>query len=89
MASTTDGFRIAEFDLELRGPGDFFGTRQSGVPEFRVANVLTDADILEAARADAFALVETDPELSHPDHRLIAQQLRTRFREDFELLRTA
>jgi len=54
MAKTSDGFRIAEADLEIRGPGEFLGTRQSGLPDFRVANILRDARILEEARADAF-----------------------------------
>lgn len=59
MARTTDGFRIAEADLEIRGPGEFLGTRQSGLPDFRVANILRDARILEEARADAFAMAES------------------------------
>ncbi len=59
MASTTDGFRIAEADLEIRGPGEFLGTRQSGLPDFRVADILRDGRILEEARQDAFAVAET------------------------------
>ncbi len=61
MTETTDGFRIAEADLEIRGPGEFLGTRQSGMPDFRVANLLRDGRILEEAREDAFALAN-DPE---------------------------
>jgi len=64
MESTNDGFRIAEADLEIRGPGDFLGTRQAGLPDFRVANILRDGRILEEARNAAFKLVEQDPELS-------------------------
>ena len=59
MARTSDGFRIAEADLEIRGPGEFLGTRQSGLPDFRVANILRDARILEEARSDAFAIAES------------------------------
>jgi ATP-dependent DNA helicase RecG len=57
MVKTEDGFAIAETDLRLRGPGDFFGTRQSGMPTFRVAHLLRDADLVERARAEAFRLV--------------------------------
>jgi ATP-dependent DNA helicase RecG len=63
MEETVDGFRIAEADLEIRGPGDFLGTRQSGIPDFRVANILRDGRILEEARSDAFAVIEEDPRL--------------------------
>jgi ATP-dependent DNA helicase RecG len=68
MAEATDGFRIAEADLEIRGPGDFLGTRQAGLPDFRVANILRDGRILEEARKEAFTLVESQPDLavSHP-----------------------
>jgi ATP-dependent DNA helicase RecG len=59
MRATADGFRIAEADLEIRGPGEFLGTRQSGLPDFRVANILRDGRILEAARQDAFAYAES------------------------------
>jgi len=61
MCATTDGFRIAEEDLEIRGPGEFLGTRQSGLPDLRVANIVRDARVLEAAREEAFRLVEQDP----------------------------
>jgi ATP-dependent DNA helicase RecG len=63
MEATNDGFKIAEADLEIRGPGDFLGTRQAGIPDFRVANILRDGRILEEARAEAFALLERDPKL--------------------------
>jgi ATP-dependent DNA helicase RecG len=59
MRSTNDGFRIAEADLEIRGPGEFLGTRQSGLPDFRVANILRDGRILEDARQDAFSYAES------------------------------
>lgn len=87
MAATTDGFKIAEVDLELRGPGDFFGTRQSGVPEFKVANILTDSRYLEVARQDAFAIVEDDPQLRSPDHRMLSEHLRAYFSDAMTLLR--
>jgi ATP-dependent DNA helicase RecG len=61
---TTDGFKIAEEDLRLRGPGEFLGTRQSGLPDLRAANILRDADLLEKARSEAFDLVRQDAELT-------------------------
>jgi ATP-dependent DNA helicase RecG len=64
FVSTTDGFRIAEADLRLRGPGEMRGTRQSGLPEFRAARLAEDAKLLELAREDAFELVGRDPRLA-------------------------
>ncbi len=87
MVETNDGFRIAEVDLNLRGPGDFFGTRQSGMPEFRVGNILTDAAILDEARADAFKLVARDPHLHDADHHALADHLRVHFRDELALVR--
>ncbi|HVZ38748.1 MAG TPA: ATP-dependent DNA helicase RecG [Candidatus Kapabacteria bacterium] len=68
MVETNDGFRISEIDLELRGPGDIVGTRQSGIPEFRHANLVTDGPIITQARKAAFAVVADDPELAKPEH---------------------
>ncbi|HEX7126447.1 MAG TPA: ATP-dependent DNA helicase RecG [Thermodesulfobacteriota bacterium] len=79
MERTTDGFRIAEADLEIRGPGDFLGTRQSGVPDFRVANLFRDQRLLVAAREAAFALVARDPDLSDPAHRGTKEAVRRRW----------
>ena len=58
MSATEDGFLIAEKDLEIRGPGDFFGTRQWGMPAFRVGHLIRDRELLERARAEAFRWVE-------------------------------
>ncbi|HXG15227.1 MAG TPA: ATP-dependent DNA helicase RecG [Calidithermus sp.] len=80
MVETTDGFAIAEVDLTLRGPGEFFGTRQSGLPQFRVADLLRDAAVLEEARAEAQALVAGDPELRAPAHRALREALLARWR---------
>lgn len=68
MEETTDGFKIAETDLSIRGPGDLLGTRQSGLPEFRFANLVTDGPIIALARDEAFALIAFDPNLAMPDH---------------------
>ena len=89
MAETNDGFKIAEVDLQLRGPGDFFGTRQSGVPTFKVANLVTDLHILEQARKDAFRLVTQDPELLLPEHRALAEHVAVHLRDASALIRTA
>ncbi len=79
MVETTDGFKIAEEDLALRGPGEFMGTRQSGIPPFRIANLARDMGILSQARKAAFALVEKDPALSDPAHRRIKEVLLSRW----------
>ncbi len=68
VVRSRDGFQIAEADLAIRGPGEFFGTRQSGLPELRVAHLLRDAGVLEEARACAQRLLEGDPALSQPAH---------------------
>jgi ATP-dependent DNA helicase RecG len=87
MEETNDGFRIAEEDLAIRGPGEFLGTRQSGLPDFRVANILRDGKILNQAREEAFRLVGGDPDLSRPEHRALAGVLRERWKGRLELAR--
>jgi ATP-dependent DNA helicase RecG len=85
MVATHDGFRLAEVDLELRGPGEFFGTRQSGLPAFRVADLLRDAAVLEEARREALAIVAADPELRDPRHRGLREGLLARWRGKLRL----
>jgi ATP-dependent DNA helicase RecG len=85
MEDTSDGFRIAEADLELRGPGDFLGTRQAGLPDFRVASILRDARILAEARQEAFALVEKDPRLSRVENAALRDELLRRWGGRLEL----
>lgn len=85
MAETTDGFRIAEADLEIRGPGEFLGTRQSGLPDFRVANILRDGQLLAEARQDAFRLVQETGGLSTPQDLPILQELRHRWGQRLQL----
>jgi ATP-dependent DNA helicase RecG len=77
-----DGFRLAEIDLQLRKQGELVGTRQSGVVQFRVAQLPDDAPLLERARACAQAIVAADPELRSPEHALLADALRRRFGEE-------
>jgi ATP-dependent DNA helicase RecG len=85
MEKTTDGFKIAEEDLELRGPGEFFGIRQSGLPDFRVAHILRDTPILIEARKEAFQLVQEDPELMKPSHARLEQTLIKRWKGRMDL----
>ncbi len=79
MTETTDGFKIAEEDLAIRGPGEFMGTRQSGVMPLRIANLARDVGILSQAREAAFELVEQDPQLAAPEHRRIREVLLSRW----------
>jgi ATP-dependent DNA helicase RecG len=87
LAETEDGFRIAEEDLRLRGPGEILGTAQSGHPALMVANLLRDAEVLDEAREAAFALVARDPELHEPENRRAWDRLAARYRPILELLR--
>jgi len=80
MTETQDGFRIAEEDLELRGPGDFFGTRQHGIPELRFGNLLKDFEIMEDARKEAAMLISKDRTLSSSRNFVIRKNLEKRFR---------
>ncbi len=68
MADTNDGFEIAEMDLKLRGPGEFFGTRQHGLPEFKLADITNEMALLQQARDDALEILGEDPQLSNPVH---------------------
>jgi ATP-dependent DNA helicase RecG len=79
IASERDGFRLAEIDLELRGAGEVLGTRQSGLPELRVARLPEDAELLERARSRAHELIARDPRLSEPEHGLLREVIVARF----------
>ncbi|MFA5060619.1 MAG: ATP-dependent DNA helicase RecG [Candidatus Omnitrophota bacterium] len=79
ILSTSDGFKIAEKDLLIRGPGEFFGRHQHGLNELKIANPLTQLDILELARAEAIELTKTDPKLQHPSHMVIKALIEKRY----------
>lgn len=87
MTETNDGFKIAQADLEIRGPGEFFGTKQSGLPEFKLANIIYDLKSLEFARQAATSLLISDPHLNLPSHKDILEtfkfyyQQRLKFKE--------
>ncbi|MEZ0311840.1 MAG: ATP-dependent DNA helicase RecG [Myxococcota bacterium] len=85
MEETADGFKIAEADLEIRGPGDFIGTRQSGLPLLSLANLARDQKILAAARQDAQALLAADPALRRPEHTRLREALEARWHQKLEL----
>jgi ATP-dependent DNA helicase RecG len=85
MEETTDGFRIAEADLEIRGPGEFLGTRQAGLPDFRVADLLRDGRILEEARQDAFLLAENPALLTDGAYENVRRTLIARWGSRLEL----
>ena len=87
IEGTLDGFQIAEVDLDMRGPGEFFGTRQHGLPEIRFGNILKDFDIMEAARREAFSLIARDPDFGEEHHRLLKERLAARFRGKLDLIR--
>jgi ATP-dependent DNA helicase RecG len=87
MVRTQDGFEIAELDLKLRGPGEFFGTRQSGVPELRVANIIRDRSLLELARREANRIVDNAaPEITTGDREMVMQHLRQHWQRRYGLV---
>ena len=79
LCSTSDGFAVAQFDLETRGPGDFFGSRQHGLPTLQIADLMNDTRTLHAAQAEAVALLAADPLLEAPEHSLLAAQVEQMF----------
>ena len=74
MEKIDDGFKLAEVDLELRGPGDYFGTRQSGLPDLRMAR-LTDTELLTLARKEAVAVLMADPDIASPEHAALKEAM--------------
>src|SRR6201987_5420832 len=87
MVRTNDGFQIAELDLELRGPGEFFGTRQAGLPSFRVANLIRDRELLEAAKREAAAVLSgPNAEISPQEITIALKQVRTRWQHTYGLV---
>ena len=79
LCSTSDGFAVAQYDLETRGPGDFFGSRQHGLPTLQVADLMNDTRTLHAAQSEAVALLAEDPLLERPEHALLARQVEQMF----------
>lgn len=82
---TTDGFALAEIDFAIRGPGEIFGTRQHGLPPFRIADLVRDSTIAEEARRDAWQVVQSDPGLRRPEHARLRAMVLKRYGKTFDL----
>ena len=87
METTNDGFQIADEDLKLRGPGDFFGLRQSGFIQYKIANMITDGSLIRQARKAAFTMVETDPNLCHDQHAGIRERFQLDYRDKLDMVK--
>ncbi len=87
MVKSNDGFMIAEEDLNIRGPGEFFGTRQSGMPDLRIANIVRDSFLLSEARKEAFSIIDKDPEIK--EYPALKKSLETFWEGKMELFKTA
>jgi ATP-dependent DNA helicase RecG len=85
VANTSDGFLIADEDLKLRGPGEFVGTRQHGLPELRIGDLIRDAELIRTARDDAHRMIATDPRLELPEHALLRETMVRRLGAQMDL----
>lgn len=85
MVRSNNGFEIAEEDLNIRGPGEFFGTRQSGMPTFKIANIISDAELLESAKKEAMNIIQKDPQLNQSEHQLMRLMLQAHWKGHLEI----
>jgi ATP-dependent DNA helicase RecG len=85
ISKTADGFKIAEEDLKLRGPGDFFGTQQHGLPDFKLADLTRDIELLETAQKLSKNIIAEDPELSAEEHRIMRELVKRLIEKGAEL----
>ena len=81
LQESTDGFKISEKDLEIRGPGEFFGTRQHGLPELKIANLFTDINILKIVRKEAIEIMKLDPNLEKREHQKLKKEINNMFKD--------
>jgi ATP-dependent DNA helicase RecG len=89
MVETTDGFKISEVDMKLRGPGEFFGTKQSGELKFNAADITKDMVLIEGARKSAFKLAEEDIQLRKDENKMIREHFLTNYKDSMSLIRIA
>lgn len=85
MTETNDGFIISEKDLELRGSGEFFGTKQHGLPEFKIANLFEDMPILKMVQSLAIKILQDDPKLEKEENKLLKQMVKEKFEDRIEI----
>lgn len=85
ISSTNDGFIISEKDLELRGSGEFFGTKQHGIPEFKIANLFEDIGLLKQAQGIAIEIIDKDPLLEHEENKLLNKLVNEKFKDRIEI----
>ena len=85
MTSTNDGFVISEKDLELRGSGEFFGTRQHGIPEFKIANLFEDIGMLKSVQSVAMQIIEEDPKLEMEKNKVLKRMVDSKFGDRIEI----
>ena len=88
MENNNDGFLIADEDLKMRGPGEFFGTRQSGFFKFRIANMINDGKIIRRARETAFKIIKEDPSLKSPKNKIISRLFNKYYKTQINKLTT-
>lgn len=89
LCETTDGFKIAQVDMEIRGPGEFFGTRQSGILEFSATDLIKDSDVLQKARDVAFKIIDDDPHLRKPENKVVRNVLLKEHKDSMYLMNIA
>ena len=85
MTETNNGFVISEKDLELRGSGEFFGTKQHGLPEFKIANLFEDIEMLKSVQSVAIKIMEDDPNLEKEKNRELKKQIEIKFKDRIEI----
>lgn len=85
ISSTNDGFIISEKDLELRGSGEFFGTKQHGIPEFKIANLFEDIALLKQAQGVAIEIIDKDPLLESEENKLLKKLVNEKFKDRIEI----